>query len=267
MTLLAPAPPASITREVVEHVATEVRRPYLLTTSTRPSNEAEFWPLHTHTEHELVWSDRGIVTMSAGGRRWTVTPGVGLWIPAGTAHEGFVGDNAAVRTTYFALDSWTRSWPRPVAVSLNPAVRQLLIHLRTARMTIEQRLRAQQVCMDLLQTADTVQLDVPVPRDARLAPLVDAVLTDPADDRSLEQWASLLNMTSRTLTRTFTAEVAMSFARWRRLVRMRAAVAQLADGTSVKSVARRVGYGSTSAFVAAFHRTVGYTPGDVIDQL
>ncbi|MFK4789137.1 AraC family transcriptional regulator [Microbacterium sp. ZW T5_56] len=267
MTLLTPAPPASIPREVVEHVGTEVRRPFLLTTSARTSNQAESWPLHTHTEHELVWSDRGIVTMYSGGRRWTVTPGVGLWIPAGTPHEGSVGDKAAVRTTYFAPESWTRAWHEPIAVSLNPAVRQLLIHLRSARMTIEQRIRAQQVCMDLLQTADTVQLDVPVPRDPRLAPLVDAVLSDPADDRSLEQWASLLSMTSRTLTRAFSAEVAMSFARWRRLVRMRAAVGQLADGTSVKSVARRVGYGSTSAFVAAFHRTVGYTPGDVIEQL
>ncbi|MDR2293972.1 MAG: AraC family transcriptional regulator [Microbacterium sp.] len=244
-----------------------MQRPFLLTTSVRPTAHAETWPLHTHSEHELVWSDRGIITMHSGGRQWTVTPGVGLWIPAGTPHEGSVRTEAAVRTTYFAPESWTRAWHHPVAVSLNPAVRQLLIHLRSARMTIEQRVRAQQVCMDLLQTADAVQLDVPVPLDPRLTPLVNAILSDPGDDRSLEQWASLLSMTSRTLTRAFTAEVAMSFARWRRLVRMRAAVGQLADGTSVKSVARRVGYGSTSAFVAAFHRTVGYTPGDVIEQL
>jgi AraC-like DNA-binding protein len=73
-------------------------------------------------------------------------------------------------------------------------------------------------------------------------------------------------MTSRTLTRAFRTELAMSFARWRRLVRMSAAAGELAGGASVKDVARRVGYGSTSAFVAAFHRTVGRTPGELVED-
>jgi AraC-like DNA-binding protein len=36
----------------------------------------------------------------------------------------------------------------------------------------------------------------------------------------------------------------------------------LADGTSVAATARRVGYATPSAFVAAFRRAVGTTPAD-----
>jgi AraC-like DNA-binding protein len=269
MTLLAPPAPAPLREGRAPHPADarEVPPPFLLATSVYEPTHAIVWPEHRHEEHELLWSDRGVVTMVVDGRRWTVTPGVGLWIPAGVLHHGSTRDHTAVRATYFAPRPWTSSWDRPVAVAVNPAMRQLLIYLKRARMTIEQRVRAQQVCIDMLQTAEALHFDVPLPRDRRLAPLVEEVLRDPADDRSLEQWASVLNMTSRTITRAFVAEVAMSFARWRRLVRMHAALGDLGAGASVKVVARRVGYNSPSAFVAAFHKTIGCTPGDLAARL
>lgn len=267
MTLLAPPAPASIREGHAPTDQREVPAPFLLATSVYEPTSALTWPSHDHEEHELLWSDRGVVTMVVDGRRWTVTPGVGLWIPAGVTHHGSTRDHTAVRATYFTPGSWTASWDRPVAIAVNPAMRQLLIYLKRARMTVEQRVRAQQVCIDMLQTAEALHFDVPLPQDARLAPLVAEVLRDPADDRSLDQWAARLNMTSRTVTRAFVAEVAMSFARWRRLVRMHAALGDLGDGASVKVVARRVGYNSTSAFVAAFHRTIGCTPGDLAARL
>ncbi|MFF8817984.1 MULTISPECIES: helix-turn-helix transcriptional regulator [Leucobacter] len=244
-----------------------VAAPYLLTTSVLRPAEAVTWTPHSHPEHELLWTDRGVVTMFADGKQWTVTPGVGLWLPAGTMHEGSSREDTDVRTTYFDPGLWEKSWERPVAVRLQPAARELLLYLKHATMSVEQRVRAQAVCVDMLELTDGVRLDIPLPEDPRLALLVEMILSDPADDRSLEQWASMLNMTSRTLTRAFSAEVAMSFAQWRRLVRMRAALGQLSDGLTVKSVARRVGYSTTSAFVTAFRKTVGCTPGELSGRL
>lgn len=244
-----------------------VAHPYLLTTSVHEPEHPVIWTPHTHPEHELLWTDRGVATMHVAGRQWTVTPGIGLWIPAGVEHEGQTRYRTAVRATYFTTAGWAESWHRPVAVRLVPAVRELLIHLKRAQMTVEQRVRAQRVCVDMLETTETIELDVPIPSDPRLAMLVEMILHDPADDRSLEQWASLLNMTARTLTRAFSAEIALSFAQWRRLVRMRAALGLLADGMSVKVVAREVGYSTPSAFVTAFRKTVGATPGEYAGRL
>lgn len=271
MTLvLAPTPEATLPAGCPAHAPTSSRAvpvPFLLTTGVYERDEATRWPPHAHDEHELVWSERGVVTMLVDDRLWTVPPGMGIWIPRGVLHEGHVASGVAYRATFFTPESWARGWSRPVAVTVNPAVQQLLVHLAQTGMPTEQRLRAQQVCIDMLVPAESFEIDVPLPRDPRIRLLVDNVLADPADDRSLEQWARTLNMSSRTITRAFSAELAMSFAQWRRLVRMRSALGLLASGMSVNVVSRRVGYGTTSAFVAAFRKVVGCTPGDLLAEL
>jgi AraC-like DNA-binding protein len=52
-----------------------------------------------------------------------------------------------------------------------------------------------------------------------------------------------------------------SFARWRTQLRLQAALPRLVAGVPVATVARAVGYDTPSAFVAAFRRTTGVTPG------
>ena len=49
--------------------------------------------------------------------------------------------------------------------------------------------------------------------------------------------------------------------RWRTLARLQAALSMLAAGDPVGRVAGRVGYDTPSAFVAAFRRETGQTPG------
>jgi AraC-like DNA-binding protein len=53
----------------------------------------------------------------------------------------------------------------------------------------------------------------------------------------------------------------MTFSRWRASARMRAALPLLAAGRPVSQVASEVGYDTASAFVAAFRRVTGTTPG------
>ncbi len=265
--------PAAAPREVpppAKNITSAARSPrtvpdsFLLTTGMIEQDESYRWPPHSHEEHELIWAARGVVTIFVDGRMWTVLPGAGLWIPSGVVHEGHVAGGVAFRVTLFAPEAWSRSWNQPMAVRVNEAAQQLLVHLAQTGMPSEERLRAQQVCIDMLEALEPSNITVPIPRDPRIGELVSGVLKDPADDRSLEQWARRLNLSSRTITRTFKAEVAMSFAQWRRLVRMRSAHVLLVDGLSVTAVGRKVGYGTTSAFVAAFRKVVGRTPGELL---
>jgi AraC-like DNA-binding protein len=53
----------------------------------------------------------------------------------------------------------------------------------------------------------------------------------------------------------------MTFGTWRTQVRLLASLPLLAAGMPVATVARRVGYATPSAFVAAFRRVTGTTPG------
>ena len=114
---------------------------------------------------------------------------------------------------------------------------------------------------DLLTPLPVAVLDVPTPTDPRAAAIAAALHADPADGRSLAAWGRHVGASSRTLARVISRETGMGFERWRTHLRIAAALGRLADGTSVTRVAHDVGYASTSAFVAAFRRTTGTTPG------
>ncbi|WP_233617348.1 helix-turn-helix transcriptional regulator [Actinomadura sp. WAC 06369] len=91
--------------------------------------------------------------------------------------------------------------------------------------------------------------------------VAEALLRDPADDRSLEEWARDLDVSPRTISRAFRAATGLSFAQWRRSLRIHRALALLGEGCEVQDVAERLGYAQTSTFIDAFRRVMGTTPG------
>jgi AraC-like DNA-binding protein len=68
------------------------------------------------------------------------------------------------------------------------------------------------------------------------------------------------DMSRRHFTRLFREQTGMSFSNWRQQACLLAALARLGRGQSVTRVAIELGYSSTSAFTAAFRRTLGTTP-------
>ena len=100
-----------------------------------------------------------------------------------------------------------------------------------------------------------------MPLDRRLLRIAQAVLEQPQDSRSLEDWAAWTGLSARSLSRLFRAETALSFAQWRQQARLSRGLEQLAEGTSVTTtVADALGYDSVSAFVAMFRRNFGQPP-------
>jgi AraC-like DNA-binding protein len=60
--------------------------------------------------------------------------------------------------------------------------------------------------------------------------------------------------------RVFSAEVGMTFGRWRQQARLFAAIEMLVEGKSVTEAAVSVGYDSVSAFIQMFRTMLGSTP-------
>ncbi|MGH3705303.1 MAG: helix-turn-helix domain-containing protein, partial [Agromyces sp.] len=60
------------------------------------------------------------------------------------------------------------------------------------------------------------------------------------------------------------SETGITFAQWRTLVRVRAAIAHLTSEVPVTTVAHLVGYQSASAFVHSFRTVMGVTPGNYV---
>jgi AraC-like DNA-binding protein len=73
-------------------------------------------------------------------------------------------------------------------------------------------------------------------------------------------------MSRRALERRFRAETGMGPGRWRRQRALLQAVEGLAGGAPIKKVAAESGYATPSAFVAAFRKQFGVTPGRYFAQ-
>jgi AraC-like DNA-binding protein len=216
---------------------------------------------HTHSDHQLAWSPEGVLIVLTDAGTYILPPTRALWIPVGTRHETRASGRAVLRSAYLRPSRCPIEWADPVPVAVTPLLAELISHLGSDQLPAAGRSRAESLLFDLLTPIHIATLDVDLPADARAREVAEALLADPADDRTLQAWGRHVGASSRTLARSFLSETGLSFGRWRTLIRLQAALPHLAEGAPVSVVAGQVGYQTTSAFVAAFRAQTGVTPG------
>lgn len=165
-----------------------------------------------------------------------------------------------MRTAYIRPDLCPINWPDFTPVAASPLLGELIGYLERPDLDGDPRAHAETMLVDLLQPVAMTSFDVRMPADDRARQIADALAADPADNRTLAEWGGQVGASQRTLARAFVSGTGLPFGRWRGLLRLRAAMSALAAGEPVGNVARRVGYESASAFVAAFRRETGVTP-------
>jgi AraC-like DNA-binding protein len=215
---------------------------------------------HTHEDHQLAWAPRGVLTVVGEEATWVLPPARALWIPAGLPHETRASGPATMQSIYIRPDLCTISWPRPTPVRADPLLAELVGYLDRQTLDAQRRTRAEAVLTDLLEPVPLATIEVRMPTDERARDVAQALGDNPADKRTLDQWGHEVGASGRTLARAFLAGTGVPFGRWRTLLRLQAALPALAAGRAVGTVARHVGYESSSAFVAAFRHETGLTP-------
>jgi len=78
--------------------------------------------------------------------------------------------------------------------------------------------------------AATRPISVPACKDVRLRRVIEALLADPSDPRTLDAFAEMAGASARTLARLFRRETGMSFQAWRRQLRLTEGLAALSEG-------------------------------------
>lgn len=212
--------------------------------------------------HQIFWSPDGVLVVRRGDTSRFVSSGEMLWIRRGVVAEV---RGLGVQTV---LRICVRRAPE-VLTGLSAAVLSPEEHVGVRLSALarpgvheEDALRARGAVLDALADCPAEEVDHAGCRVAA-APahvVARALLGDPADPTSLADWAARLHVSPKTLQRDFEREFATTFTGWRTRTRLRASIAMLHD-LSVTETAHRVGYASASAFVAAFTREFGETPG------
>jgi len=217
--------------------------------------------LHDHPQAQLSWTPTGVLSAEVGDRHWTLPPTVGLLIPGGVPHDVHALRDGEFYGIYFRVSPPLIAGGQPLVVAMTPIMQALISHLALARLTRNQRGRAEAVLLDNLGAANETVIALPMPMDPRARAITRALIADPADNRTLEEWGQAVGASRRTLVRLFDTETNLGFLQWRSQLRVSVASVLLANGSSVQAAARSVGYHDPSAFIDAFRKLLGTTPG------
>ncbi|MFI9510370.1 AraC family transcriptional regulator [Nocardia sp. NPDC052566] len=221
---------------------------------------------HEHPQHQIAWAAQGVLVVEVGDNHWVLPPTRALWIPGGVRHRTGTSGGAAMRGIYLEPDRSPVTFAEPTMLRVTRLLHELFDHLTAPEASAAHRERAEAVIFDLLDPVDVIPIGAHLPTDPRARRIADLLIADPADPRTLEEFAATVPTSSRTLARLFLDETGVSFGHWRTQIRLAASLPPLAAGTPVARIAPRVGYHTPSAYVAAFRRAVGVSPGKYFSQ-
>ena len=221
---------------------------------------------HHHQRDQLLYAVAGIMRIRTAREAWIVPADRAVYIPASTAHSVSMRGAVEMRTLYLAPGSAPDLPARPVAIQVTSLLRALIMALVEEPVLYDESGRGGAIASLIhseIARADRLSLVVPMPADVRLSRICLALLSEPSDRRTLDQWAERAGASPRTLARLFQEEVGLSFAAWRQRVRFHNALEALVRGEPLIRVAARNGYRSASAFSAAFRKTMGQAPSSL----
>lgn len=224
---------------------------------------------HRHRKGQVLFVRRGALSCEVEGGLWIVPPHSAVWIPGGALHAINV---AGAFEGFAAFIDPAVSLGLPelcCAVSVSPLLRELLARAAHLPALYEEggaNSRLVTVLLDELASAEVEDLHLPMPADARLREIANAMIASPADRSPLDAWAKRAGMSTRSLERLIVSETGMSFGRWRQQLGVMLAVKWLAGGASIQQVAADLGYESVPSFVTMFRKALGTSPGRYIAE-
>jgi AraC-like DNA-binding protein len=227
--------------------------------------EAEFASArHSHARGQLCGSMRGLLSLDIEDGVWIVPAIHAVWLPphyphGGRSHGPFHGWSA-----YVAPAACQDLPERPCMIRTSGLLKEAVLRVSTwpAGEWDQRNSNVAAVILDEIRSLPIEPLGLPLPKDTRLQRIAQAIISDPTDERDLEQWAAWAAVSSRTLSRRFVTETGFNFTVWRQRARLMRSLEMLADDVPVQAVALDLGYSTASAFITLFKRTFGETPAN-----
>jgi AraC-like DNA-binding protein len=218
---------------------------------------------HSHPWGQLIYAASGVMRVSVADRLWIVPPERAVWAPAKVRHEIWAQGTFAMRTLYLAPRVGRLLSEECQAIEVSPLLRELILHVVT-RSALDGAKKGDRhligVLVDLLKTTQQLPLSIRMPADRRARAVAERLSRNPGDGVELRALAKETGASARTLQRLFAAETGLRFTQWRQRLRLLHAITLLGNGSSVTDAGFAAGYGTTSAFIAAFRKQLGTTP-------
>lgn len=196
---------------------------------------------------------------------WSTPTSNAVWVPDGIRHDLETCGQTSLQMLYVRA---RRGLDVPAAcrvVAVGPLLRELISRIATLP-ALDRRVgwhaaMAQLLMHEMLAGAHAPH-ELIWPEDPRIARIAAQIQANPADPRRLHELCKGQGVSPRTAQRLFPLQTGQTFDEWRTRLRFLHAIRLLAERRKVAEVSARCGYQSPSAFVAAFRRFAGVTPGE-----
>lgn len=212
----------------------------------------------------LIFPVTGVLLASGADGHWVVSSSCALWL-AGGGRRHHVRALGKVRMKSFEFEAHgPLNLPeRACMLHVTPLLREVmrsLTHYGEQPSASRKIALLKELLVEKIIDRPDVPVELPQPRDRRLAAICAHIQLHPDDATTLGQFAAEIGCSERTLHRLFLQETGISFTVWRHHAKLRLALAWLEQGRSILDIALDLGYQNQGAFTAMFRKYLGVAP-------
>lgn len=217
---------------------------------------------HQHQRGQLLFTRQGCTRITLAQQLCLLPPSRAAWIPPGVSHRAVMQQSVDYRSIYLTAELCAELPQEVCVIEVSPLLRAVLEPIATADFDTDWRqgkfAHLLGLCLSEIAEAAQQPMLLPLPRDKRLAALLNTPERLPPEMQTLEQQ---IGASSRTIGRIYQRETGMGYQQWRQQWRLMRAMELLATGRSLSYCGFELGFASDSAFIAFFKSMTGSTPG------
>ena len=226
----------------------------------RTAGQLEFDQCRQDFIHQIYWSPDGVLATEHGLEAQFIGRGEAFWAHRAVTHEVRGGDWQTVYRIALREVPHGLSGVRAGVVTIDAEAALLIEEISKPAYDERQALAARSRILSGLQPALNPSQTRGPGRSGFALTVARELMRNPGDATRIDEWARRLHIGVKTLQRDFVRDFGMPLSQWRTKHRLRVSRVLL-ESQPVADVAHRVGYASPSAFVAAFAKEYGHTPG------
>lgn len=239
----------------------ETPRPVIVLHQSFRSGAKTRW--HSHRRTELLHASGGLLVLHTETGTWTVPAGHALLVPADVPHELAAYGCCEMRAAFLTDEALGHAVPRNCRViAVSELLDVTLRALASGPLLYDPDGRGGHLAALIVEeigTAAEIHVALPMPQTPRLRKLARDMVQKPALGLDLDGWAEQVGVSRSTFTRRFRSETGLSFAEWRRRLRILHTLTLQADGMPLREAARSTGYRSANALRDMMRRTLATT--------
>lgn len=247
----------------------EGHTPFLVRGLNRDFADSTILTDHAYSLGQIKFAQSGAMVVSSADGNWVVAPTRALWLAPHVRYRIRMMGKVQLRSVFVNAEVALRLPARSCLLPGTPLLREIVSAVTMAA-NDEGPGRRIALLLDLLleeiNEVPGARLNLPSPRDYRLANICTYIQEHLDDTKSLKDWGRELGYDPRTLHRLFQHELGMSFLKWREHAKLLAALEWLNQGRPVLTIALDLGYQTQSAFTAMFRRNLGTTPSEFLKE-